>query len=153
MEPATTPIDDSHPTPIVATDAELASVKYNADGLVAAIVQEVGTNEVLMLGWMNDVALRRTLDTGRTWFWSRSRQEYWCKGETSGDRQWVREARYDCDVDVLLFRRGAGGSGRVPHRGAQLLLPCLRQRRHSRTRLTADDRHPAIARRVRRARP
>ena len=53
-----------------------------------------------MLGWMNDEALRRTLETGRTWFWSRSRQEYWCKGETSGDRQWVREARYDCDVDA-----------------------------------------------------
>ena len=87
-------------TPIAATDEELASVKYNADGLVAAIVQEEGTDEVLMLGWMNDESLRRTLDTGRTWFWSRSRQEYWCKGETSGDRQWVREARYDCDVDV-----------------------------------------------------
>ena len=68
MEPATTPIDDSpiEATPIAATDTELASVQYNADGLVAAIVQEVSTNEVLMLGWMNDVALRRTLDTGRT---------------------------------------------------------------------------------------
>ena len=56
-----------------------------------------------MLAWMNEDALRRTLETGRTWFWSRSRQEYWCKGETSGDRQYVREACYDCDVDVLLF--------------------------------------------------
>ncbi len=113
MEPATRPIDDSPfaATPIAATDAELAAVKYNADGLVAAIVQEVGTNEVLMLGWMNDVALRRTLDTGRTWFWSRSRQEYWCKGETSGDRQWVRDARYDCDVDVLLFLVEQEGRG------------------------------------------
>ena len=52
---------------------------------------------------MNEEALRRTLETGRTWFWSRSRQEYWCKGETSGDRQYVREAYYDCDMDVLLF--------------------------------------------------
>ena len=56
-----------------------------------------------MFAWMNRDALRRTLETGRTWFWSRSRQEYWCKGETSGDRQYVREARYDCDIDVLLF--------------------------------------------------
>ena len=109
-------------------------MKYDADGLVAAIVQEVGTNEVLMLGWMNEEALRRTLDTGRTWFWSRSRQEYWCKGETSGDRQWVREARYDCDVDVAALPRRAGGPGRVPHRGAQLLLPRVRQRRHARAR-------------------
>ena len=90
-------------TPIIATAEQLATVKYDAAGLVAAIVQEQGTNEVLMLGWMNADALARTLETGRTWFWSRSRQEYWCKGETSGDRQWVREARYDCDVDALLF--------------------------------------------------
>ena len=71
-------------------------------GLVAAIVQDVGTSEVLMVAWMNREALERTLTTGRTWFWSRSRQEYWCKGETSGDRQYVREARYDCDMDVVL---------------------------------------------------
>ncbi|MFI5045651.1 MAG: phosphoribosyl-AMP cyclohydrolase [Acidimicrobiia bacterium] len=89
-------------TPISATDDELASVKYDANGLVAAIVQEQGTNAVLMLGWMSAEALRRTLDTGRTWFWSRSRQDLWCKGETSGDRQWVRDVRYDCDVDALL---------------------------------------------------
>ena len=79
-------------TPIAATEAELDAVTYDADGLVAAIVQEEGTGEVLMLAWMNEDALRRTLETGRTWFWSRSRQEYWCKGETSGDRQYVREA-------------------------------------------------------------
>lgn len=90
-------------TPIRATDEELASVKYDANGLVTAVVQEQGTKDVLMVGWMDREALRRTLDTGRMWFWSRSRKEYWCKGETSGDRQWVREALYDCDVDVLLF--------------------------------------------------
>ena len=90
-------------TPIAATEEELAAVRYDGDGLVPAIVQEQGTNEVLMVGWMNEDSLRRTLATGRTWFWSRSRQEYWCKGETSGDRQYVRDARYDCDVDVLLF--------------------------------------------------
>jgi phosphoribosyl-AMP cyclohydrolase len=90
-------------TPIRATDEELESVKYDANGLVTAVVQEQGTKDVLMVGWMDREALRRTLDTGRMWFWSRSRQEHWCKGETSGDRQWVREALYDCDVDVLLF--------------------------------------------------
>jgi phosphoribosyl-AMP cyclohydrolase/phosphoribosyl-ATP pyrophosphohydrolase/phosphoribosyl-AMP cyclohydrolase len=100
MEPAT---DAPAVTPITATEEELAAVRYNGDGLVTAIVQEQGTNEVLMLGWMNDAALRKTLETGRMWYWSRSRQEYWCKGETSGDRQYLREARYDCDVDALLF--------------------------------------------------
>lgn len=88
--------------PIAASEEDLAQVRFNADGLVAAIVQEQDTGVVLMLAWMNDEALRRTLSTGRTWFWSRSRQEYWCKGETSGDRQWVREAYYDCDGDALL---------------------------------------------------
>lgn len=90
-------------TPISYTAAELDAVAYNDQGLVPAIVQEQGTNEVLMVGWMNREALERSLQTGRTWFWSRSRKEYWCKGETSGDRQYVRDARYDCDMDVLLF--------------------------------------------------
>jgi phosphoribosyl-AMP cyclohydrolase/phosphoribosyl-ATP pyrophosphohydrolase/phosphoribosyl-AMP cyclohydrolase len=98
-------------TPIPYTEAELDAVAYNADGLVAAIVQEAGTNQVLMLGWMNRESLQRTLDTGRTWFWSRSRQEYWCKGETSGDRQFVREAAYDCDMDALLFLVEQEGRG------------------------------------------
>lgn len=90
-------------TPIRATEEEIAAVGFDADGLVAAIVQEEGTGVVLMMAWMNEDSLRRTLETGRTWFWSRSRQEYWCKGETSGDRQYVRAAYYDCDMDVLLF--------------------------------------------------
>jgi len=90
-------------TPIAARQEELDAVRYNADGLVPAIVQEAGTGHVLMMAWMNDASLRKTLETGRTWFWSRSRQEYWCKGETSGDRQWVREAYLDCDGDTLLL--------------------------------------------------
>lgn len=90
-------------TPIAATSEQLAAVTYNADGLVPAIVQEAGTGQVLMLAWMNAESLAKTLETGRTWFWSRSRQEYWCKGETSGDRQFVRSASYDCDGDTLLF--------------------------------------------------
>jgi len=98
-------------TPIDAGAADLASVTYNADGLVPAIVQEQATGEVLMMAWMNEASLRKTLATGRTWFWSRSRQEYWCKGETSGDRQWVRQARYDCDGDTLLFVVEQEGQG------------------------------------------
>jgi len=98
-------------TPIRVVGAELARVTYNADGLVPAIIQEDGTGRVLMLAWMNETSLRRTLETGRTWFWSRSRQDYWCKGETSGDRQWVREARYDCDGDTLLFIVDQEGKG------------------------------------------
>ena len=91
-------------TPIAASDEQLADIRYNADGLVPAIVQEHRTSAVLMLGWMNQESLQRTLSTGRTWFWSRSRQEYWCKGETSGDRQWVREMFYDCDGDTVLVQ-------------------------------------------------
>jgi phosphoribosyl-AMP cyclohydrolase len=90
-------------TPIPYTSAEVDAVAFDENGLVPTIVQEQGTNQVLMVAWMNRESLEKTLETGRTWFWSRSRQEYWCKGETSGDRQFVREAYYDCDMDVLLF--------------------------------------------------
>ena len=90
-------------TRIEATEDELSRVAFNDEGLVPAIVQEAATGRVLMMAWMNDESLRRSLDTGRTWFWSRSRSEYWCKGETSGDRQYLREAYYDCDGDTLLL--------------------------------------------------
>lgn len=98
-------------TPIAARAEDLAAVKYNADGLVAAIVQEAGTGRVLMMAWMNEATLRTSLETGRTVFWSRSRQEVWAKGETSGDRQWIREAYYDCDGDALLFVVEQEGKG------------------------------------------
>ena len=81
-----------------------ARLKRSAEGLVPAIVQQHDTGEVLMLGWMDDEALHRTLTSGRTTFWSRSRQEYWVKGETSGQRQHVREVRLDCDGDTLLVK-------------------------------------------------
>ena len=90
-------------TPIAATHEELGAIAWNADGLAPAIVQEAGTGRVLMMAWMNEESLRRTLAEGRTVFWSRSRQELWRKGDTSGDRQWLREAYYDCDGDTLLF--------------------------------------------------
>ncbi|MGH9190036.1 MAG: phosphoribosyl-AMP cyclohydrolase [Acidimicrobiales bacterium] len=105
-------------TPIAIADDALSRVVYNADGLVPAIVQEAGSGRVLMLAWMNAEALRRTLETGRTWFWSRSRREFWCKGETSGDRQWVREAYYDCDGDTVLVVVEQEGRGAC-HTGAQ----------------------------------
>ena len=98
-------------TPITPAAGALEAVRYNGDGLVPAIVQDATSNAVLMLAWMDAEALRRTLATGRTWFWSRSRREYWCKGETSGDRQFVREASYDCDGDTLLFKVIQEGRG------------------------------------------
>ncbi|HZM29336.1 MAG TPA: phosphoribosyl-AMP cyclohydrolase, partial [Acidimicrobiales bacterium] len=89
--------------PIDASEDQLAQVAYNADGLVPAIVQDATSGEVLMMAWMNDKTLRLTLEEGRTVFWSRSRQEVWRKGETSGEVQVVRSAHYDCDGDTLLF--------------------------------------------------
>ncbi len=76
----------------------------NDAGLVPAIVQQHDTGEVLMLAWMDDEALHRSLTTGRATYWSRSRQDYWVKGETSGHRQHVKEIRMDCDGDTLLVR-------------------------------------------------
>ena len=98
-------------TPITATEAELGEVRYDHDGLVPAICQEAGTGQVLMMAWMNEDTLRETLESGRTVFWSRSRKERWAKGDTSGDRQWVREAYYDCDGDVVLFVVDQEGQG------------------------------------------
>ena len=86
-------------------DAAIASrLKPNAEGLVPAVVQQHDTGEVLMLGWMDDEALARTIATGRATYWSRSRREYWVKGETSGNPQWVKEIRVDCDGDTLLVK-------------------------------------------------
>lgn len=79
-------------------------LKRNEAGLVAAVVQQHDTGEVLMLGWMDDEALHRTLTTGRATYWSRSRQEYWVKGDTSGHVQWVKEVRLDCDGDTVLVK-------------------------------------------------
>jgi len=78
--------------------------RRNEAGLVPAIAQQHDTGEVLMLGWMDDEALARTLATGRATYWSRSRGEYWVKGETSGHRQHVKEVRLDCDGDTLLVK-------------------------------------------------
>ncbi len=81
-----------------------ARLKRDANGLVVAVVQQHDTGEVLMVGWMDDVALHRTLTTGRATYWSRSRQEYWVKGETSGHVQYVKSVALDCDGDTLLVK-------------------------------------------------
>lgn len=91
------------PTAAEILAPEIAGLlKRDAAGLVPAIIQEESSGAVLMLGWMDDTALHRTLTTGRTTFFSRSRNAYWTKGETSGHRQWVRGVRLDCDGDTLL---------------------------------------------------
>ena len=79
-------------------------LRFDAKGLIATVIQQHDTREVLMVAWMDAEAVRRTVTTGRTWFWSRSRQEYWCKGETSGNIQTVHEVLADCDADTLLVR-------------------------------------------------
>lgn len=86
------------------TDPRIARVRFDDQGLVPAVVQQWDTGEVLMLAWMDAEALRRTLTEGRATYWSRSRREYWRKGDTSGHVQWVRGARLDCDGDTVLLR-------------------------------------------------
>jgi phosphoribosyl-AMP cyclohydrolase len=81
-----------------------ATLKRDNDGLVVAVCQQHDTGEVLMVGWMDDQALHLTLTTGRCTYWSRSRQEYWVKGETSGSQQWVKSVALDCDGDTLLVK-------------------------------------------------
>ncbi|HSM66585.1 MAG TPA: phosphoribosyl-AMP cyclohydrolase [Ilumatobacteraceae bacterium] len=105
-------------TAIIPTAEQLAGVKYDSNGLVAAIAQDVEDGEVLMLAWMNEESLKMTLAEGRMVYWSRSRQELWRKGDTSGDRQFVREAYYDCDADALLFKVEQEGAGAC-HTGAR----------------------------------
>lgn len=96
---------NENPTPAPTLSPEIADrLKRDSNGLVAAIIQQHDSNRVLMLGWMDDEALRRTLAEGRVTFWSRSRQEYWRKGDTSGHYQYVKSVELDCDGDALLIR-------------------------------------------------
>lgn len=95
-------VPDGAADPARLDPAIASALSRDAAGLVAAVVQQYDTLEVLMLGWMDEEALRRTLTTGRVTFWSRSRSEYWRKGDTSGHRQWVRGVALDCDGDALL---------------------------------------------------
>ncbi len=90
--------------PSALDPAIAARLKRDADGLVVAVVQQHDTGEVLMVGWLDDEALHRTLTTGRATYWSRSRQEYWVKGDTSGHVQLVKSVALDCDGDSLLLK-------------------------------------------------
>jgi phosphoribosyl-AMP cyclohydrolase len=98
-------------TGLAVDEPVLGVVHFGPDGLVPAVVQDAAGGDVLMVAYMNEESLSRTLQTGRTWFWSRSRQELWCKGETSGDRQFVREVRVDCDGDALVVLVDQHGDG------------------------------------------
>ena len=84
-------------------------LKFDDRGLLPAVVQDAGTREVLMLAWVDEEALRRTLESKTTWFWSRSRSEYWNKGATSGNLQHLVDLRYDCDADAVLMLVNADG--------------------------------------------
>ena len=119
----------------------LEKLKFNSDGLIPAIVQEQSTGRVLMMAWMNRASLESTLATGKTHFWSRSRQKFWMKGESSGHVQTVKDVAFDCDGDTLLiqveqagvachegykscFFRSAGSSGKsVAFTESQLQSP------------------------------
>jgi phosphoribosyl-AMP cyclohydrolase len=89
----------------------MTELRYDEKGLIPAIIQDAENNEVLMLAYMNKTSLQRTIESGKTCFWSRSRQEYWVKGETSGNTQTVREIYYDCDGDTLLIKVIQAGAG------------------------------------------
>ncbi|MER5211479.1 phosphoribosyl-AMP cyclohydrolase [Streptomyces sp. NPDC002838] len=107
-----------HSAPSSRLDPEIAArLKRSADGLLPAIAQQYDTGEVLMLGWMDDEALHRTLTTGRCTYWSRSRREYWVKGDTSGHFQWVRSVALDCDADTVLVKVDQVGA--ACHTGAR----------------------------------
>ena len=95
----------------------LTKLKYNADGLIPAIVQQHDTGRVLMMAWMNEASLRSTIETGKTHFWSRSRQKYWMKGESSGHTQAVKQISFDCDGDTLLIQ--VEQTGAACHEGYQ----------------------------------
>jgi len=99
-----------NPEEIIITPRTLKNLKFNKDGLIPSIVQDYKTNEVLMLAYMNIDSLKETLKVGKTCFWSRSRQEYWVKGMTSGHFQFVKHIYYDCDCDTLLIKVRQVGS-------------------------------------------
>lgn len=91
------------------------NLKFNSDGLIPAIIQEQSTGRVLMMAWMNEDSLKKTVETSKTWFWSRSRQKYWMKGESSGHTQDIKDISFDCDGDTLLIQ--VEQSGAACHEG------------------------------------
>jgi phosphoribosyl-AMP cyclohydrolase len=102
-------MDETRPDSAALDPAIAAQLRRNAQGLVPAVVQQYDSGEVLMLAWMDDEALRRTLTTGRATYWSRSRAEYWVKGATSGNFQEVKSVALDCDGDTVLVKVDQSG--------------------------------------------
>lgn len=98
-------------------EGSVLTVAFNRDGLIPAVATDVSTGEVLMLAWMNAEALSRTIETREAWYWSRSRQELWHKGESSGQIQHVQELRVDCDQDAVWLRVRVGSDGGCCHTG------------------------------------
>ena len=98
-------------------NGDLLMPKFDRDGLIAAVVTDVDSGEVLMVGYMNEEALKRTIETGEAWYWSRSRQSFWKKGETSGQVQTVHEVLTDCDQDALVLKVSVAGNGATCHVG------------------------------------
>ena len=110
------------PADLDRSAVDLDSLRYDDRGLIPVIAQDADTGEVLMMAWANREALERTLAEGRMVYWSRSRQELWRKGDTSGHVQHWQELRVDCDADVIVGAHPPGGGG-LSHRRAELLLP------------------------------
>jgi phosphoribosyl-AMP cyclohydrolase len=98
-------------------NGDLLMPKFDSDGLIVVVVTDVETSEVLMVGYMNKESLTRTLETGEAWYWSRSRQNFWKKGETSGQIQTVHEILTDCDQDALVLKVSVAGNGATCHVG------------------------------------
>lgn len=92
------------PETIRITERNLHKLRFNPEGLIPAIIQDAATKDVLMMAYMNQESLKQTLKIGKTCFWSRSRQTFWVKGETSGHFQFVKSIAYDCDCDTLLIK-------------------------------------------------
>ena len=95
----------------------MENLKFDTNGLITTVVQDAASKDILMVAWMNAESLQKTIESGETWFWSRSRQELWHKGGTSGNKQKVVEIRYDCDGDTLLVL--VEPAGPACHTGAQ----------------------------------
>ena len=99
------------------SDDALATLKYDAQGLIPAVIQDADSGELLMVAYMNPASLKSTIETGKTHFWSRSRQKYWMKGESSGHTQAVKDISFDCDGDTLLIQ--VEQTGAACHEGYQ----------------------------------
>ncbi len=122
---------------------DISKVNFNAEGLVPAVVQEVDNNQVLMLAYMNEESLQKTLESGYTWFFSRSRNKLWNKGETSGNRQKVQEIFYDCDGDTLLVR--VHQTGAACHTGTYTCFSGRRLGISNKEVAIVDDKKPATS--------